>query len=1047
MSDWLALLPPDGFARFACDAAWQGTAVGLTAWAASRLVARRSALRAWLAALGLWAILVLPLVALFVRTAGYGMLEPAASQNAEHRTAPDELGAGFAGDGRGRLAMVPPNERGPDAAEPAGLDPPWLAADTHDVGAAAATGGEPVAGGAGDAAIGAVRRAWPVSIWTALGVVWAGMSLYLAQRLGRSAVGLAVLLREARDCRDRSIRAACRRAERQLGLSRPVRISVSASLGCPAVIGWRTPRLLIPESASRRRGDWFGICCHELAHVVRGDGWTRLLVELASVAVPWHPFVWLLRREFHRAAEEACDDWAVFAGADAVEYASTLTEWIPQQPRVLAMEIIAGRALTRRRVERLLSVADSANPKLGSFWSLTGLVGSAVLVVAVSLLQAGAPRTGLASAPVGTVPDPGREAPSGSRMPADSEPQAAASEQTGVDGLRVDPIVVLGDGRFSHWHSAEVIGFDAAGTTLISGSRDGTINFWEVPSGRLRRSVDCVHRQHRGAVLSPDRQTLYAACSGRTSLIRVYSVPAGDLLAEWSVPDVSRSLAISGDGRRLAVNDSMYGATVLDAATGGPIQVIRGQRLNALGRRANWRCVALNHDGTVLAAADGNGSSRVALFDVDSGSEMGFIDNAPPRGSIGQLCFSPDDRTLVIAAQEVRLWDVATRRQEREFQNRTGGVRAIAFGPDMRWLASAGPRDVALWSADSEVPVWTTDREFMLKHPMMNSLAVSPDGTLLAVAAEHRVILLSTSDGREVTPDWTAADELMSTSVGADGRQLATRSQDGTLAIWELPSGARRQSWPGPLPDAHYPIAYSPDGRTLACGTPRRTIVLYDALTGAARHEIAARPDRLAASAFTADSTTLATYGGEGSIQLWNVFAGNERTSLPWSDRQPGSSLAFGAPGRLFAAGGPHLVSVWDYERATPLPGFGESTVAIPPPLAVSADGGLVAAGLGQDGFEVWDVVAERRTMSRPRDRMSRVGLTALAFDSAGRTLATTGNDGQVRLWDPRTGRLLQTLKLGPSGGLIRQVAFAGDGRHLVTANGNGTVWVLPLDG
>ncbi|HUG90312.1 MAG TPA: hypothetical protein VML55_05740 [Planctomycetaceae bacterium] len=50
-------------------------------------------------------------------------------------------------------------------------------------------------------------------------------------------------------------------------------------------------------------------------------------------------------------------------------------------------------------------------------------------------------------------------------------------------------------------------------------------------------------------------------------------------------------------------------------------------------------------------------------------------------------------------------------------------------------------------------------------------------------------------------------------------------------------------------------------------------------------------------------------------------------------------------------------------------------------------------------------------------------------------------------MWDARSGRLLQTLKLGPSGGLIRQVAFAGDGRHLVTANGNGTVWVLPLEG
>ncbi len=56
--------------------------------------------------------------------------------------------------------------------------------------------------------------------------------------------------------------------------------------------------------------------------------------------------------------------------------------------------------------------------------------------------------------------------------------------------------------------------------------------------------------------------------------------------------------------------------------------------------------------------------------------------------------------------------------------------------------------------------------------------------------------------------------------------------------------------------------------------------------------------------------------------------------------------------------------------------------------------------------------------------------------------------DGQPLLSDPRKkyDNLLKTIRIGPRRGVINQVLFTSDGRHLITANQNGTIYVLRLN-
>jgi len=209
----------------------------------------------------------------------------------------------------------------------------------------------------------------------------------------------------------------------------------------------------------------------------------------------------------------------------------------------------------------------------------------------------------------------------------------------------------------------------------------------------------------------------------------------------------------------------------------------------------------------------------------------------------------------------VVLWDVADPRHPDQRAMLFGASGAVGFSPDGRVLAcGAGRKMVVLWDvADPAHP----DQRAVLAHryglylaARVQTLGFSPDGRLLATGAgpaRNAVVLWDVADpghpaqitiirrhlkrtGRNVNelPTVTAVTfspdgRLLATGSGQTNSNEYATSSCGAVVLWDLTDPAH------PVRTATLPadgawvraVAFSPDGRVLACGTDA-TVILRD---------------------------------------------------------------------------------------------------------------------------------------------------------------------------------------------------------------------------
>jgi len=166
----------------------------------------------------------------------------------------------------------------------------------------------------------------------------------------------------------------------RIGLSRPVRLLVSALVQVPTVVGWLRPVVLVPVGAlaGLPAEQMEALLIHELAHIRRHDYLVNILQSVAEALLFYHPAVWWVSGHIRAEREMCCDDVAARTTGDVLAYARALAELESFRPAHLNAAIAANGGSLADRIARLLG---QSRPPSQTHSGLGAMVTAILLIV------------------------------------------------------------------------------------------------------------------------------------------------------------------------------------------------------------------------------------------------------------------------------------------------------------------------------------------------------------------------------------------------------------------------------------------------------------------------------------------------------------------------------------------------------------------------------------------------------------------------------------------------------------------------------------------
>ncbi|HZU34933.1 MAG TPA: hypothetical protein VFA18_03440, partial [Gemmataceae bacterium] len=206
-----------------------------------------------------------------------------------------------------------------------------------------------------------------------------------------------------------------------------------------------------------------------------------------------------------------------------------------------------------------------------------------------------------------------------------------------------------------------------------------------------------------------------------------------------------------------------------------------------IGRAQNL-CLAFSSDSRLLAAGfwSGKGAS-VLVWELATGKQLCRIDglSQPPV----ELTFTPDGKRLlghstwgVVPNLRLDCWEVATGRECKgvTLASPQGQVR---LGPDSRILAVPTSKGLDLW----ELATMQIRATLPALRTWPSEMAFSANGALFFVAdTAGPVLIYDAYTGRLLGRLTGHRGQVVAFAFSANGRRLATASQDTTVLIWDL---------------------------------------------------------------------------------------------------------------------------------------------------------------------------------------------------------------------------------------------------------------------
>jgi WD40 repeat protein/serine/threonine protein kinase len=305
-----------------------------------------------------------------------------------------------------------------------------------------------------------------------------------------------------------------------------------------------------------------------------------------------------------------------------------------------------------------------------------------------------------------------------------------------------------------------------------------------------------------------------------------------------------------------------------------------------------------------------------------------------------------------------------------------------------------------------------------------------PMPTSVADALIYAVTLSSTVAQRGHTKSAHVA------AFSRDGELIVTGGRDRAVRVWDARDGrlyATHLGHAGTITS----LDFAPDGKTIASAAVDGTIRIWPTLGGAPKR-LEAFDVSVTAAALSPDGTRVLAGSARGGVGVWDVASGARTLTA-----SHGSVW-----GVEWSRDGAHVVvaSGDGYARVWSPTGASEHEFQHPDEVQVahfSPDGTRLLTACSDQRARIFQLDA--KSPSSLELPAGRARLEDAIWSPDGATVALADDDGELRTFDARSGKLLHTWREHQA--TIFAVVFSPDGQKLATASKDRTVRLLRADG
>lgn len=601
----------------------------------------------------------------------------------------------------------------------------------------------------------------------------------------------------------------------------------------------------------------------------------------------------------------------------------------------------------------------------------------------------------------------------------------------------------------------EAVAYSPDGKRFVTGGWGGTARIWDAASGKQLLEIPTGGEYVFAAAFSPDGTQLALGTNAQPQYLRIWDANTGKPLRTLGTPqqghsDAVLSVAWSKNGKQLLSSSYDHKAILWDLASSQPPRILHrhdwwvwsaafspDEKYIVTASQDGSCLVWSAADGTVLHRFAGDGGpvyaavfspkerlvasagydKRIHVWDplasraYDPQPQSGrsiktvsFSADSPRPGlndfalaghtaGVRSLRFSTDGRLLLSAGNDntVRVWDMEGKRLMKTMRGHGGRVSAAVFAPRGQQVLSGGyDQRAKIWDLAGYEEVRVLQGNVLDEHEdAVLGAAFSADGRRIVTASRDRTARIWDAASGKSLQRLREGHRYLASSVAffAGGRRLLTAAMDNTTRIWDVGSGSELVNFEGT--GVWAAVAVSHDGKSVITGSDDRGAKLWDADSGKLVQTFQLEQKKAAqvmAVAFSPDDRLVATGDEAGQCCLWEVATGK----LRWQNSRHAGEINAMA----FVPGSPHL-------------------------LTASND------------YTVFSWHVDSGQLDMPRILKHPGPVTSMDVSSDGRWVATTCEDGNVRVWERAGAQELARASIGQPGRLIKAVRFAHDNRGL----------------